>query len=298
MDMGWHFTDSVAEFAASAGAFIAADPERHTVGLTVMESVQAGVRWSDDDMHFGWWIPDGAVRAAVFLTPPYPLQLIGVPAEAVGDLVDALRDRGAPVAAVNGERRQAEDFALGWIAGTALVSTVAMEQRLYRLEELRAPDLPASGNGRLATSVDLDLVVGWFTDFHAEAAAEEVTAEHLRDNAHRRIEQGLVWLWEDAGESVAMAARNATAAGIARIGPVFTPIARRRKGYGTAVTAACTHDALAAGARGAVLFTDLSNPTSNAIYQTIGYRPLEDRTILRFADQQQGANAEVDDKGV
>src|SRR5580692_2502168 len=91
MDMGWTFTNSVSAFAESAGAFVAADPERHTVALTVMESVQAGVRWSEQDMHFGWWTIDGAVRAAVFLTPPYPLQLIGVPAEAVADLVDALR---------------------------------------------------------------------------------------------------------------------------------------------------------------------------------------------------------------
>jgi predicted GNAT family acetyltransferase len=289
-DMGWTFTHSVAEFTASAGSFVAADPERHTVALTVVESVQAGVRWSDEDMHFGWWTSDGAVRAAVFLTPPYPLQLIGVPSEAVAELVGALRARGAPVAAVNGERGQAADFARGWIAGTSLNSTTEMSQRLYRLEELRAPSPPAIGDGRLATSADLDLVIAWFTDFHAEAAAEQVTAEHLRDNAVRRIDQGLVWLWEDAGEPVAMAARNATAAGIARIGPVFTPTAKRRNGYGTAVTVACTQDALSTGARGAVLFTDLSNPTSNAIYQRIGYRPLEDRTILRFP-------AEVDDKG-
>jgi predicted GNAT family acetyltransferase len=32
-----------------------------------------------------------------------------------------------------------------------------------------------------------------------------------------------------------------------------------------------------------VLFTDLANPTTNAIYQQIGYRPVEDRVILRFS---------------
>jgi predicted GNAT family acetyltransferase len=280
--MGWQFTSSVAEFASETGPFIGSDPERNTVALTVIESVQAGVRWSEADMHFGWWTDDGQVRAAVFVTPPYPLHLIELPAEAVEDLVDALRSLAAPIPAVNGERDQVESFARRWIAGTSLQSTVAMEQRLYRLEELRAVDPPVSGAGRLATPADLDLVIRWFTDFHDEASAEHMTAEHLRDNAIRRIEQGLVWLWADAGQPVSMAARNATAAGIARIGPVYTPIAHRRNGYGTAVTAACTLDALATGAQGTVLFTDLSNPTSNAIYQAIGYRPVVDRAILQF----------------
>jgi predicted GNAT family acetyltransferase len=33
-----------------------------------------------------------------------------------------------------------------------------------------------------------------------------------------------------------------------------------------------------------VLFTDEANPTSNAIYQRIGFRALDDRLILRFVD--------------
>ena len=30
------------------------------------------------------------------------------------------------------------------------------------------------------------------------------------------------------------------------------------------------------------LFTDLANPTSNAIYRAIGFRPLLDRVAVRF----------------
>ncbi|MHB8246554.1 MAG: GNAT family N-acetyltransferase [Acidimicrobiales bacterium] len=47
----------------------------------------------------------------------------------------------------------------------------------------------------------------------------------------------------------------------------------RRHGFGSAVTAAATAAALGAGADHVVLYTDLSNATSNAIYQAIGYRP-------------------------
>ena len=31
-----------------------------------------------------------------------------------------------------------------------------------------------------------------------------------------------------------------------------------------------------------VLYTDLANPTSNALYQRLGYRPVEDRVIFSF----------------
>jgi predicted GNAT family acetyltransferase len=32
-----------------------------------------------------------------------------------------------------------------------------------------------------------------------------------------------------------------------------------------------------------VLFTDLANPTSNTLYQRLGYRPVSDWVVLRFA---------------
>ena len=41
--------------------------------------------------------------------------------------------------------------------------------------------------------------------------------------------------------------------------------------------------ALDAGASTVLLFTDLANATSNAIYQRLGYRPVEDRIELSFS---------------
>jgi predicted GNAT family acetyltransferase len=39
---------------------------------------------------------------------------------------------------------------------------------------------------------------------------------------------------------------------------------------------------LAEGRRFCFLFTDLGNPTSNHIYQEIGYRPVADVDVYRF----------------
>ena len=65
--------------------------------------------------------------------------------------------------------------------------------------------------------------------------------------------------------------------------PIFTPPDERRRGYGSALTAALTQQLLDGGRRFCFLFTDLANPTSNSIYPKIGYRPVADFKDFQFA---------------
>jgi predicted GNAT family acetyltransferase len=67
-----------------------------------------------------------------------------------------------------------------------------------------------------------------------------------------------------------------------RVAPVYTPPGLRGHGYAGAATAAVSQAALDAGADEVLLFTDLANPTSNALYQRLGYRPVDDRTVVIF----------------
>lgn len=59
-----------------------------------------------------------------------------------------------------------------------------------------------------------------------------------------------------------------------RINLVYTPPKYRKKGYATSCIAALSQTLLDAGHKYCFLFTDLANPTSNHIYQTIGYQPV------------------------
>ena len=52
--------------------------------------------------------------------------------------------------------------------------------------------------------------------------------------------------------------------------------------YASAITAAASQDQLDQGRRWCFLFTDLANPTSNRIYQAIGYRSIRDVLVIRF----------------
>ena len=69
-----------------------------------------------------------------------------------------------------------------------------------------------------------------------------------------------------------------------RIGAVFTPPDLRRRGYASACVAAVSQSVLDAGRKFCFLYADIANPTSNHIYQEIGYQPVCDGEVLRFED--------------
>jgi predicted GNAT family acetyltransferase len=69
---------------------------------------------------------------------------------------------------------------------------------------------------------------------------------------------------------------------VVRVGPVYTPPDLRGRGYASGVVAALSQHALDQGAAACMLFTDVANPTSNKIYQRIGYRYVGDFTEYRF----------------
>jgi uncharacterized protein len=139
------------------------------------------------------------------------------------------------------------------------------------------------GRLRAATTADRDLLVTWVDAFVTEAAPEpgpfdaEEWVEHLFASPLRGA-----YLWEDGGP-VSLACSGGPTPNGARIGPVYTPPERRGHGYASAATAALSELLLERGRRFCFLFTDLANPTSNHIYQAIGYQPVCDVDIYHFA---------------
>jgi ribosomal protein S18 acetylase RimI-like enzyme len=278
----WVLSDDVDAFAARAWGLLAARPVEQTVALTIIQSLRAGHAWSDAAPVFAWYEAGGEVRGGVCMTPPFELLLAAVPDAAVGELVGTLRAERIAVPGVNGEVASVERFVGAWLDGTDLRAWTAFEQRLYALAALRPPDPPPPGRARLAGPDDLELAADWLAAFQHEAGVPSSDVERA---ARAGIAEERLWLWEDEdGARVSLAGRTAPAVRVARIAPVYTPPASRRRGYGAAVTAAATADALARGADHVVLFTDLANPTSNAIYQRIGFEPVSDRRVVRFAD--------------
>jgi predicted GNAT family acetyltransferase len=276
----WALSDSLDDFAGRTWNLLAARAVEQTVALSIVQGLRAGQRWSDAAPVFGWYEDEGEVRGAVCMTPPFEMLLALVPEDAIRGLVDALREHGVAVPGVNGEVPTVERFVAAWLDGTDLRGRTAFEQRLYALGTLRPPDPPPPGQARPAADTDLELAAGWMAAFQQEAGVPSTDVESA---ARVAIGDRRLWLWEDeGGERVSLAGRTAAAVGVTRVAPVYTPPAARRRGYGAAVTHAVTADALERGADHVVLFTDLANPTSNAIYQRIGFAPVSDRRVVRF----------------
>ncbi len=265
-----------ATFLSVAEPFFRADPFSANVIGVVTERLLVG---SEPPGPNCLWaaVEDGTghVCGLAMHTPPHPLFLSRMPRRAAITLADALADHGLEPAGVNGASESTTAFAETWTRRTGRRSTIVTAMRLYRLEQLISPT-GVSGSAALAREpADVALVAGWLAAFHGEAIPLH-PAEDWAAFAHRRVAAGQIHLWRDRGSPVSLAAVSAPAAGVARIGPVYTPASMRRNGYGAAVTAAATAAAIAAGAEHVVLYTDLANPTSNSIYRAIGYRPDHD----------------------
>jgi RimJ/RimL family protein N-acetyltransferase len=276
--MPWRFSDDVEPYADAVLPLLSRTPERCTVGLTVIDTLRAGIRFSDQPMVFGWLEEDGEARGAISHNSAYDLLLSVVPDAA--ELAEALRAVGVSVPGVNGDVETVERFVAAWTEGNDVEASTWMEMRLFALGELEPPDPPPPAAPRLATADDLGLAMTWFDAFSEELALPERMPEA---RAREAIGAGLLWLWEDdGGTPVALAMRTAPAVGVARIICVYTPPEQRGRRYGGAVTAACCADALEHGAERVVLFTDADNPAPNAVYQRIGFRPVADHRVVHF----------------
>ncbi|WP_405978094.1 GNAT family N-acetyltransferase [Streptomyces sp. NBC_00158] len=276
--MTWTFSTDLAAYLAAARPALAAQPVVNTTLLTVTDALQRrGPRaFGDTDPLFGWWTgADGTVDGALLHTPPFPLLLGATPPEAVRALAgalgsDPLRTR---VGGFNARRADAEALAAGW--GTP--ARVAEELRLYRLGTLAAPDPAPEGRARTAAEPDLPLLLEWVEAFNREC---DIPGSPSEASLLDRISYGGLLLWEHEGRPVSLAGFSRPIGGASRIGPVYTPPADRGRGCAAGVTHATSRAAYAAGAAEVLLFTDLANPTSNGVYQRLGYTPVEDRVVL------------------
>lgn len=150
-------------------------------------------------------------------------------------------------------------------------------ERLYRLAALKPPDPAPPGRARAAAPDDRDLLLRRLRAFHAEIGDGAAVNERHLD---ARVADGRLVLWEVDGQPVSMAARTATVAGSARIGPVYTPAGPRGRGCAGAAVAAAVRCGPADGPRETVLFADRGNPTSNALYERLGFVPAEDCAVF------------------
>jgi predicted GNAT family acetyltransferase len=271
------FTNDPGRVLADSAGLLESDPVAHNVVLTLLhrrvEAPEPGRYWIIES--------DGEPAGVVFQSPlSFAVTLTPMPMAAVTTVVDFIVEQRVALPGVNGDAATAARFAGHWTERTKSAARPVQGQRIYEVERV-IPARPAGGQLRRAAAGDRDLLVSWFDAFSAESG-EGLPPQDPYEVVDRRVRAGQLWLWDDDG-SVSMAGVTEPVAGVARIGPVYTPPGRRGSGYASALVAEMSAGVLAEGNR-CILYTDLGNPVSNSVYRGIGYRAVGEAIRYQFTE--------------
>ncbi|MFE6485710.1 GNAT family N-acetyltransferase [Streptomyces sp. NPDC057757] len=283
----WHLTQDVDDFLARAGDFLCSRAALHNTPLTDIEKLRIR-RAADPDAEaavFGRLESEGEVRAIFYLTPLGRLGLTLLSARQVDTLAAHLAGLGHSPASVIADHDTAGAFAESWQQHTGAASVAFWRTHLYRLGTLTPQQPRPEGMGRLTGGKDREQIVRWCCEFCVDVG--EQSSIDLIDAGSwesSRFGDRHFTFWETPeGTPVSMAASTSVVGGMVRVDPVYTPAHLRGRGYAGAVTVEASRAALTAGATDVVLFTDPDNPTSNALYQRIGYVHVADFAGYKFS---------------
>jgi uncharacterized protein len=270
------FSDAQA-FLDAAGPFLAEHEAEHNLLFGIAATLIIDSERYPEQPYLAAVRRDDDVVAAAVMTPPFNLVLsTTADTSALAALGRDLGRNRYSVPGVTGPADIAHRFAEMWAQRHGLSTRRAMAERIYRLERV-TPPTEVPGAVRTATDDDRELLIDWVHDFLVEAleGPREGEAAAIVDSALRTGSRTF-YLWEDDGRAVSLAGVTGPTPNGIRVGPVYTPRGSRRRGYASAVTAAASQAQLDAGRTFVFLFTDVDNPTSNKIYQAIGYEPVID----------------------
>lgn len=284
MDIKSYSTAS--DFLAIAGSLLRSDEVRYGLIYSIARLVVANPHhYGDEDPQFYIVSDDTGISTLAWRTPPFLVGLAwysGDTQEAVSLLIESIRHRWQVIPGVTGHREVTDLFAEKWSKAYKTPIQAVQSQRIYRLDSINNIT-DTSGHIRLATLEEKELVFSWIRTFSIDTNQGSNRDIQERLTLHR-IENGEIYLWEDAGRPVSMAAKSRPTDHGMTIGLVYTPPEFRKKGYATTCVAGVCREILKSGYNFCTLYTDLSNPTSNSIYMKIGFRPVCDSAQYTFSN--------------
>jgi predicted GNAT family acetyltransferase len=284
---------SASEFLSVAGPFLMGNEAHNGLILGLAATLEVAPQFYGGERPYlaAALEADDEIVAAALMTPPRAVVLSLCDHDAaVEALVHDVFAFRSTTAGVTGPLPAPQRFAQAWQRLTGDDFAVQIAERCYKLERLIPPS-NVPGAARLATEADLNVLTDWRMAFTAEAVPHEATSrDELESYTRQRFaaapERVGTFVWEVDGQPVSMASYGGPTPNGLRIGGVYTPPEHRRRGYASACTAATCDFIFASGRSFATLFTDLANPTSNHIYQAIGFEPVCDAVQFGFARGQ------------
>jgi predicted GNAT family acetyltransferase len=277
---------SVEDFLKQAGSLLYSDEATNSLMLGLCDNISHAKLPSAHQPIFIRVLKDGRTVTAAVQTPPRNLVITYAAAEELEFLAKYLKELDAELPGVVGPAQETEAFSIIWAGLSGKKAKLGMNQKIYKIDKVVIPN--TAGHLRLAENNETDIVTQWMVEFAKESLPlhEQKSFEERRPDAVRIIENQLAYLWVVDNKPVSMAHVSRHTANGVSVNAVYTPQDFRKKGFASAVVAHLGQTMLDSGKKFCVLYTDLSNPTSNKIYQDLGYKEVSDSKYFIFVAQQ------------
>ncbi|WP_191561388.1 GNAT family N-acetyltransferase [Metabacillus idriensis] len=228
---------------------------------------------------------DEQIAMTLLMTPPHNL-ILSINEDVMSErmmieTVRSLVQNGMHFPGVVGERKWTEVFARVWADEASLRASIAMEQKIYILKEVSAIQ-QSRGKFMLADLSHHPLLTEWMVDFMNYTNEPPISIENAAGRMKQFIKEKSVFLWMEDDIPVSMAKKSRSTKNGVCVSLVYTPDELRGKGFASSCVAELSRHLLEDYAF-CTLYTDLANPTSNSIYQKIGYSPIQDSVMISFS---------------
>jgi predicted GNAT family acetyltransferase len=183
-------------------------------------------------------------------------------------LIEYLQNQGILLEGLVGDEKYANLFM------SLYPLKISSMKKLISHELSNVNEVPLSnGLARLANESEIDILAQWFFLFQEEENLfPQKTAEGFIQHVQNLVNKSMLYVWEINNEIVSMATIVRETPNFQIVGAVYTPVNQRKNGYATSLVHFLSQLIVDKGKK-AGLFTNASNPTSNKIYQNIGYNP-------------------------
>ncbi|WP_144510721.1 GNAT family N-acetyltransferase [Bacillus sp. FJAT-22090] len=278
--MNFQQYENVQDFARIVTPFLEKNEDKFSLFLGVLHRIIEG----QYETPFMATIEEEGELLAIFqMTPPHPLNIIFVRENRMEDSIalsiNELVKRAIPIHSIISVKEWAYAFADKWKEKTGQRFSVLMDQGLYRLDKVVESLEMSPGTWRYATDEDGVLIEKWYSLFEEDTALPRTLPLEIKKRVKAMLDAKEVFLWENEGKIVSMMKKARPTANGVTVSLVFTPKEERKKGYARTMVAAGSRELLKEF-QFCVLYTDMLNPTSNKIYQEIGYQKLIDSVHL------------------
>ena len=244
--------------------------------------------WRDPAHWFMATVSDeSGIALTAIMTPPFNLTLYAtdniINDGAIACLIEGMGKTSFKVPGVMTEKKLATVFAEAYSAAKGIDFRICTEQRIYELEKVN-PEIPVIGELRLARESDMNFLPYWIEGFNADCFGKPPSVKSDPEQYRYFINKQKLYILEDNGIPVSMSQINREMQTVCGVSEVYTPPYFRGRGYASSCVAGVSRIILERGYAKCILYTDLANPTSNRIYQKIGYRPICDSLEIGFGE--------------